>query len=49
MHSQPSIQGRFFKQRLATSHHPTHFKIYLEALASPKKEEERGETKEQMN
>jgi hypothetical protein len=50
INSKPSIHEEkiFFAKRLATSHHPTHLKI-LEALASPRKEEERGKTKEQMN
>jgi hypothetical protein len=35
-------EERFFTKRLATSHHPTHLKIFLEAQASHRSEEERG-------
>jgi hypothetical protein len=40
MSSKPFIhrEERFFTKRLATSHHPTHLKICLEALGSPRRE-----------
>jgi hypothetical protein len=47
MSSKPSIhhEESFFIKRLASPHHPTHLKICLEALASPRSEEERRKNK----
>jgi hypothetical protein len=40
---------RFVAKRLATSHHPTHLKIFLEALASLREGRRKGKTNEEMN